>query len=193
MRRKREDVAESRNKIVRQAAKLFRERGVDNVSVADVMRAAGMTHGGFYVHFEDKNALVAAAAADAFSDIIDLLEEKPGKSKGISLGAYINGYLSMRHVSNAGLCCPIAAFAPEALHGSKASRKAIADGTRRLLAALQQKLNGRTGEAEAHELLATMIGTVVLARALDDYEINERLLRNMRKCEPVASRLGRLH
>src|ERR1700742_4972140 len=103
----REQVAENRKRILDAAAKLFRERGFETVTVAEVMSAAGLTHGGFYGHFASKEALIEAAMA----------HEQTGRRSRSTLedaSRYADGYLTRQHRDNVGVSCAFAALGTEA-------------------------------------------------------------------------------
>src|ERR1700742_1001818 len=103
----REQVAENRKRILDAAAKLFRERGFDKVTVAEIMSAAGLTHGGFYGHFDSKEALIEAAMAHQQT-------ERRARPTPEDAGRYADGYLSRHHRDNIGGSCPFSALGTEA-------------------------------------------------------------------------------
>lgn len=157
--------AEHRAAIVRAASRLFRARGLDGVGVAEVTRAAGLTHGGFYGHFASKDDLAREAIAVAFEDGRALLER-------LGLEGYLRAYLSRGHRDHPEAGCPLLAFA-----GSHPPREPVVDvalarGAGLLLAAAVDALDERDGEnleartRRALGLFATAIGGQVLARAL---------------------------
>src|SRR3954469_979688 len=100
---------ENRRTVVRTAARLFRERGVDGVSVADVMAEVGLTHGGFYKQFASKEALVAEAVGQAFTELSESLKDQDRDD-------FVRGYLSPAHRDNPGPGCPAAGFAGDLAH-----------------------------------------------------------------------------
>src|SRR3982751_864383 len=118
----REQAARNRERIVEAAAQRFRERGFEGIGVADLMKAAGLTHGGFYGHFSSKDDLIAQALAHTFA---------AGSSGGEDLRAYVDAYLSRRHRDDAGGGCPTASLAAAARHQTPAARSAMAEGLRR--------------------------------------------------------------
>ncbi|BCY07781.1 TetR/AcrR family transcriptional regulator [Actinoplanes sp. L3-i22] len=154
---------ENRDRIVATAARLFRERGIAGVSVADVSAAAGLTHGGFYKQFESKEALVTEAIAYAFAE----QSERAGNSP-----AFLDEYLSAEHRDQPGLGCPTAGFAGDVARaaGGDEARQAYADG----VAAYARML----GTADEPDLAAVsmMVGALILSRATAGTEISERLL-----------------
>jgi TetR/AcrR family transcriptional repressor of nem operon len=184
MRRSKQDTAESRRRILDAAARLFRERGVAGVSVADVMAAAGMTHGGFYIHFPSKEALAAAAARHAFTDRLTALAD-PG-SGGVA--GYVDAYLDRGHVHSLGIGCPIAGLGSDAARGDGDLRDAVAAGAAEILAALADRMGGgEAGWDRAVRLLAPMLGGLVLARALANPEAQQRVFDLMRDLATAAA------
>lgn len=166
----RQEKDQSRGRIVRSAARLIRERGVEGASVGEVMKDAGLTHGGFYRHFESKDALVDGALEAAFEEILapleaDLAEGSP-KTVGERFRAF---YLSEGHLRNEGRGCPAATLAGDIRRASPSNKAAFSAGVRRMLAALARTKpgNDRAREAAAARELAMLVGAVAIARAGD--------------------------
>jgi TetR/AcrR family transcriptional repressor of nem operon len=181
MRKNKSDTAESRRQILQQAARLFRERGPERVSVADVMEAAGMTHGGFYKHFESKEALFAATLAAAFSERLDHLDALTTPDKAEGLRGYLDHYLTLGHVENPAIGCPIAGLTADAVRASPESRAALSEGATTML----DRFAVAAGSDEAAiEALTSAIGAVVLARAVQDEALRRQILK-------VAAGMGR--
>ncbi|WP_033343229.1 TetR family transcriptional regulator [Catenuloplanes japonicus] len=156
---------ENRKQIVRIAARLFRERGVAGVSVADVMAEAGLTHGGFYKHFASKEALVAEAVAQAFAQRADLLATVPRD-------AFIAGYLSAAHRDAAGDGCPSAGF------GGDLARAGQDAGARAEYArGVEMYADWLDGDLAT---LSTMVGAIILARATAGTDVSDRILATAR-------------
>src|SRR4051794_35553442 len=107
-----EKAAQHRAAIVEAAGRLFRVHGFDGVSVAEIMKAAGLTHGGFYGHFASKEALAAEACGHAFATSLSRVQGSEDASGG-GLEAYVAGYLSERHRDRNDGGCPMAAYATE--------------------------------------------------------------------------------
>jgi TetR/AcrR family transcriptional repressor of nem operon len=168
MRQSREAKARSHEVIVAEAGRLFRERGLERTSVADVMEAAAMTHGGFYRHFDSKDALAAAAlraAFDAFAGMI--AESAAARGAPDAVGEYFDLYLSDPHVRNPGLGCPIATLGPDVARGGEDLRAAFRAGLSAVVGQLAQGLEGspQQRQDEALKRLAQAAGAVVIARA----------------------------
>lgn len=184
----------NRARIVETAATLFRERGYDGVGVADLMAAAGFTHGGFYKHFGSKADLMAEAAACGFS-------ESAAGSEGIDIAAFVKQYLSREHRDTPGTGCTMAALSVDAGRQPEQVKQAFADGIERLLTSMVSK-HGASGatnatsaaakrEARARSIdaIAQLVGAVVLSRACpDDSPLADEILQ---ACESGAlSRLS---
>lgn len=168
MRMSRKDMARHHDEIVAAAARMLRQRGIEGTSVADLMKSAGMTHGGFYRHFDTKDALVAEASEAAFAGMLDSIDanfEKLGPADGLK--RYVSRYLSSVHVKQAGAGCPIAALGADAGRSSGAVRKTFAERIRAQIGKLSAGIGGAEAErqAKAARLLATLVGAVVIARA----------------------------
>jgi TetR/AcrR family transcriptional repressor of nem operon len=161
---------ENRKRIVETAARLFRERGVAGVSVADVMAEVGLTHGGFYKQFASKEALVAEAVGQAFGDLADRLS-------GTDRASFVEGYLSPEHRDAPGAGCPAAGFGGDLAHESRESTAvaAYAEGIEAYARWLGQ--DGR----EDYAAVATLVGAMVLARATAGTETSDRLLESARE------------
>lgn len=166
MRVSNEEKQRSRARILAAASRAFREHGLEGASLSDIMRDAGMTHGGFYKHFADKDALVEAALTEAFDGFVAPLAqaEDPG-----ALAAFRARYLSRAHRDTPGRGCPIAALASETARGVSTARAAMTAGTD---AMIEQFSRRGTGAADARRTairdLAALVGAIVIARAVDD-------------------------
>jgi len=161
----REEKARTHARIITVAARLFREQGIAATGVADVMKAAGLTHGGFSRHFASKDELAAAAIDSAVNGFISTLEEditRRGPRKAVA--HFVAQYLSVEHVTSPGVGCPFAALAEEAPRGPDICRQALSRGTSRLITSLEQGMTGDKVTTRATALVATLVGTLVLAR-----------------------------
>lgn len=167
MRRSKEETAASRRRILKEAGRLYREKGFDGVGVAEIMEAAGMTHGGFYRHFPSKEALIAEAMGEAFIDRIAPLSPDAGGGGVELIRAYIELYLSKKHLERPGLGCPLAAVGSEAAHFGAPVSEVFSAGTERIIERIAGALGdgGDAHRSEALRLMATLVGAVVIARA----------------------------
>jgi TetR/AcrR family transcriptional repressor of nem operon len=173
MRRTKQQTAETRQQIIRSASALFRERGVDGVSVAEVMDKAGLTHGGFYKHFESKEALLAEAIADAFSESMCAWEETIAKQedKQLTVQALINLYLSENHIKDTAYGCPAAALGTEIARHVGGSKKYFAEGVKGMIAVFEKQLEGIDASDRkdlAVTTVACLVGTLMIARCADN-------------------------
>ena len=170
----REQAQQHREQVVATAARLFRERGADGVSVADLMAEVGLTHGGFYRQFESKDALLAEAIDHAFGDREQLLEDYDARRPGHHDDAkreFVERYLSPEHRDDPGGGCPIAGFGVDVARGADddATQERYAEGVRRSAEWL-----GPDGDGLA--ALSTLVGALVLARATADTELSDEIL-----------------
>lgn len=170
----REQMAENHRRILDAASKLFRDRGFEAVSVAEVMKAAGLTHGGFYGHFTSKDDLVAQS-------LVNALAADSGGDGGF--GAYAGDYLSPRHRDNAAGGCPTAGLAADVRRQAPAARLAMAEGIRSQIERLSHglpELNAVDRRQAAIGSWAAMVGAVILARAIDDPALSDEVLEQTR-------------
>jgi TetR/AcrR family transcriptional regulator, transcriptional repressor for nem operon len=182
MRVSREQAAENRERIVEIASRLFRERGFDGIGVADLMKAAGLTHGGFYGHFASKEDLMAQACARALQGSLPKMQEWVAGALDNPLAAVAAHYLSAAHCDKPGEGCALAALASEAARHNPPVRQALTEGMRLLVDFLAQLVPGRSKAARREKALATcasMVGAVVLARAMDDRALAEEILQSV--------------
>lgn len=171
-----EHKAEVRERIVATAARALREEGLAGVSVPELMRRAGLTHGGFYNHFADRDALVAeavaSAAAQTVADVFEIGDGNPRSALAV--------YLSPEHVATPGAGCVLAALGGEAAHAnSPRVRAAFARAARGFLGHVQRLLAPGSRARLDDAALATasqMVGAVVLARLVDDPALARRIL-----------------
>ncbi len=166
------ETAAKHERIVKEASRLFRERGFDNVSVAEVMKAAGLTHGAFYAHFGSKEELQAAAVA--YGQEVSLSRLQRSKRKK-SKGSFTDVYLSPGHRDNPGDGCTMAALAQEVARSTPELKAAFEQGLENILAAK------RGDRKEAIFWTAAMIGGVVLARAVRDPRLSDEILGSVRQ------------
>lgn len=170
----REQVAENRRKILDAASRLFRARGFDAVTVAEVMKAAGLTHGGFYGHFKSKDDLIAQTLAHVLP---------PDASADVDLARYAAGYLAPRHRDDLEYGCPTAGLAAETIRQSPDARAAMTEGLKRQIEIFSKTAPGET-EAERRQAAigawAAMVGAVILARLSDDPELADEMLEQTR-------------
>jgi TetR/AcrR family transcriptional repressor of nem operon len=173
---------QNHQQIVEEASRLFRERGIDSTSVSDVMAAAGLTHGGFYRHFESKDALAAEAIALAFdAQLRSMSVGLVGGDLDATLLNVSRVYLDKVHVGSPGNGCPLPAIGVDVSRGSDATKEAFSEGVNRVIELLASA--GVDGDNDARKVaakqLALLVGAVVLARACDPKTSN-LILRSAR-------------
>lgn len=182
MRVSREEAAKSRERILEVAAKLFRERGFDGIGVADLMKSAGLTHGGFYGHFASKEDLIAQACERALEGSRDALQQLADCGDENALFAAASAYLSPLHRDQPGEGCVLAALGSEAARRGSPVRSAFTAGVRSAIDLLTRLVKGKSKQARQERALtvyASMVGALVLARAVDDPELSDELLRSV--------------
>ncbi|MDX3697919.1 TetR family transcriptional regulator [Streptomyces europaeiscabiei] len=170
---------ENRRRAVDAASQLFRERGVNGISVADLMKSIGLTTGGFYKQFPSKEALVAEAAQAAFGDL-DLLLASFDTAHGdhaTARGALVDFYLSTEHRDQPGTGCPNAGFAGDMAREPTAGevRETYAAGVQEFAAWLSTDAN------DGLPMVATLVGAILLARATAGTELSEKILESTHK------------
>lgn len=183
MRRSKADAAQTRRRVVEEAARAFRARGVQGVSVPDLMQRAGLTHGGFYKHFASKDALVAEACALALNQTHARLRAAARAAPaGEGARAIIEAYLSVVHRDHPEEGCAIAALGSEIARDDPATRRQLTLGVQRLVALLGEHLSGPLQQREelAHSLVAGMIGALLVARTVDDAGLSTAVIDNAR-------------
>lgn len=172
----------NREIIVDAATRLFRERGLHGISVVDVMAAAGLTHGGFYGHFESKEALAKEASERAFKEVGTRWRERiAGDDKAAARRALIEPYLSTHSRDNPGESCPVVAFAGDMCHESAESglREPFMAGLNRLLDSFGKLMDSDDPEENRQQALvqySLMVGALTLARATRGEELSDEIL-----------------
>jgi TetR/AcrR family transcriptional regulator, transcriptional repressor for nem operon len=180
MRRSREEAARTRRGIVAAASRLFRARGVAEVSVANVMGAVGLTVGGFYRHFSSKASLVGEAIEQASEETMGRFRDGPGGPPRFD--ALLEAYLSSEHRAEIGGGCPVAALCSEIAREDRPTRAAFTVALRRMLALVAEVIPGSAKNARREQLhaAAAAVGALVLARASDDQDLGNEILAAVR-------------
>jgi AcrR family transcriptional regulator len=164
-------------RIVEAAARAIRRSGYRGTGVADIMKDAGLTHGGFYAHFESREAMLAEAADRAGAESVATLERiAAGAPPEKALETLMRAYLSKEHLQSVESGCPMAALGSEMPRQAPEVRRAA---TRRIKEAIDlvARQLPEWGKPGAHEqalaTLSTMVGAMVLARAVDDPKLSD--------------------
>lgn len=170
----REQMAQNRQRILEVASRLFREKAFDAVTVSDVMKAAGLTHGGFYGHFRSKDDLVAETVDYALSN---------GQTGAGDLRAYLADYLAPGHRDNPAAGCPTAGLAADIRHQTPAARAAMTTGLRTQIERGMEAFPDLAPSDRRRAAIgswAAMVGAVILARAVDDTKLSDEVLEETR-------------
>ncbi|MFF3563714.1 TetR/AcrR family transcriptional regulator [Streptomyces sp. NPDC002574] len=170
----------NRERVVEAASRLFRERGVANVSVVDVMQAVGLTQGGFYKQFASKDALVAEAEAKGFADMLQYLAALDAEFDGhdAAVSALCDRYLSTDHRDSPGAGCPAAGFGGDVAREPEWRAPYVA-GVRDMAGWVAPGKAGLAG-------LATLVGGMLLARATAGSPLSEEILEAVREAAKPA-------
>jgi TetR/AcrR family transcriptional repressor of nem operon len=176
MRVSREKMADNRVQLVNVASRLFRQRGFDAVTVADVANAAGLTHGAFYSYFDSKEDLIARAMEAA-------LATPPIDPEATTLADVAASYLSAKHRDSSADGCVYAAVAGDAIRSTDDTRHVMTEGLKRQLTKLEPLSPGRTAydrRRSAITGLSAMVGALMLSRVVDDPSLSDELLMQTR-------------
>jgi len=171
--------AENHERILDIATRLFRERGIDGIGVADLMEAAGLTHGGFYGHFKSKEDLVSQACARAVTRMRQNWTNVIDQSTGDPLEALASTYLTPKHRDGAGRGCPMAALGPEIARQGPNVRRAFTEELRPFfdyLSAIVQGSSTGLRRQKALAAYASLVGALVVSRAVDDTALSNEIL-----------------
>jgi TetR/AcrR family transcriptional regulator, transcriptional repressor for nem operon len=167
-------------RIVETASRAIRRSGYDGTSVADIMKEAGLTHGGFYAHFSSREAMLAEAADRAGAEAVATSEHVAATApseRGFEW--LLRAYLSQEHVKSPEMGCPVAALGSEMPRQAPEVRRAATRRIREMIDVIARQSPdwGKPG-AHQHALVtaATMVGTLVMARAVDDSKLSDALL-----------------
>jgi TetR/AcrR family transcriptional repressor of nem operon len=178
-----EQVAHQKKQILAAAARLFRQRGFSDVTVAEIMKEADLTHGAFYGYFRSKEALIAAAIGEA-------LPPPPDKAKPRRPAAdFADGYLSVKHRDNRANACLFSSLGTEAARGSADLRRHMTEAARRRIDHLAAEAEGDTSDEKRRAAIAAwsaMVGAMVLARLVDDDRFSKEILKETRAALPLA-------
>jgi TetR/AcrR family transcriptional repressor of nem operon len=176
---------ETRERILRAAARAIRKHGYEGVGVADVMKEAGLTHGGFYAHFESRDALLAAAVdQEGVESTEHLTRAIAAAQPGQELTALVDAYLSDGHVAAPEQGCAVAAAGSEVPRQEAQVRRAASRRIKDFIGLIERQFP-EWGKSAAHDkamgIAATLVGSVVLARAVDDPQLSKRIRKAARE------------
>jgi len=178
MRKSRQEAAETRERIVTVAAREFNEGGIESTGLADIMTAAGLTHGGFYKHFSSKDRLVAEAVERALEKSLLSME---GPKGGRSLEGIAADYLSKDHRDDFDSACPLSSLGTELRFADNGTRQVASEGIERFISVIEARFPGlppKEAKAKAHAIVSAMVGAMMLSRIVTDPKLSDRLLRD---------------
>src|SRR5687767_4284190 len=186
MRYPRAHKALTRRRILEAAGQAFRERGVAETGVDEVMRRAGLTHGGFYAHFRDKTELIAEACGAAFDAAVPNLERiAAAPTPSARARMLIDSYLGVRHRDNRGSGCVVVAVGADMARLRGAARAGYARGFAqhldRLCAALRLSDDPERNRERVTQLMSSLVGALLFARAIEDPAQSDAMLHSMRR------------
>jgi TetR/AcrR family transcriptional repressor of nem operon len=180
MRVSRIQAAENRETVINVASRLFRERGFDGIGLKDLMKGAGLTQGAFYKQFESKEDLVAQASRRALESAFHRWSAAAAGNPQDPLGAVIAFYLSMEHCAERMDGCPVVALGSDAARQGADVKASFEAGIREYLELLGRWVGEADGDepsGKAMAILSTMVGAVLLSRAVSDEHLSKRFLQ----------------
>ncbi len=183
-----EQTAEKHQRILDAATRMFRDNGFSGVNIAALMQAAGLTHGSFYSHFESKQDLVAECIAHAASESLDKMQCFPATATGLK--NYIRTYLSITHRDDPGSGCLMAALASE-VGRELPAKKSMTQHVQMFVEKMTSHFpwsKTYVRRSEAIRMTASLVGAVILARAVEDEDFSREILKEV--AGGLISRIG---
>jgi TetR/AcrR family transcriptional regulator, transcriptional repressor for nem operon len=174
--------AKTHERIAKLASKRFREGGLAGIGIAELMKEAGLTVGGFYKHFDSRDDLVAEAVNSAFGGWKRRVEAAKSNGPPVSYEKLIDDYLNEAHRDNPGTGCAFSALAPEIARSDKRTRALTFEEVRndiQLIAALHPAKDKRTARSRATLTFSALVGAMSLARAVSDEALSREILNTV--------------
>jgi TetR/AcrR family transcriptional regulator, transcriptional repressor for nem operon len=174
--------ARTHKRIVAIASRRFREKGLAGFGIAELMKEAGLTVGGFYKHFDSRDALVAEAVSSAFGDWQRRVDATASGGPPVSYAKLIDDYLSDAHRKNPGTGCAFSALAPEIARSDKRTRALTTEQVRNdldLIAGLLPGKDNRAARSRAILIFSALVGAMSLARAVSDESLSREILKTV--------------
>ncbi len=174
--------ARTHQRIVAIASKRFREKGLAGFGIAELMKEAGLTVGGFYKHFDSRDDLVGEAVNSAFGGWKHRVDAAQSGGPPVSYEKLIDDYLNEAHRDNPGTGCAFSALAPEIARSDKRTRSLTSEQVRndiQLIAALTPAKNKRTARSRAILTFSALVGAMALARAVSDKALSREILKTV--------------
>jgi TetR/AcrR family transcriptional regulator, transcriptional repressor for nem operon len=185
MRKSKQEAAATRQRIVKAAALAFRKNGIAGTGLSDLMAAAGLTHGGFYRHFDCKDQIVAEACTAAAESLVEQLAVSASrKSPQRGLKTIVEKYLSAAHRDEPASGCPLAALGSEMARGDERTRAAATQALLKLVGVIESQFGKTRPDVARRRALAaaaTMIGALTMSRIVTDPELSASILREAEK------------
>ena len=185
MRKSKQEAAATRQRIIKAAAAAFRKNGIAGTGLADLMAAAGLTHGGFYRHFDSKDQIVAEACTAAVESLVDqLAAAASGKSPQRGLKTIVENYLSAAHRDAPADGCPLAALGSEMARADERTRAVATQAFLKLVGVIASQFGKTPPDVAKQRALvaaATMIGALTMSRIVTDSELSAGILREAGK------------
>lgn len=178
MRRSRAEKAETHSKIVTVAAKRFRERGLEGVGLADLMKEIGATTGAFYKHFDSRDDLVVEALGEAFQHLDEM------EQRAEDLPALLDDFLTDHHCADPGTGCALTALAGDVRHASTAVKAVFAERVKHNLSYYADRSDGEDMQARRSKailLFSAALGGLTLARAVNDKALSREIVESLRR------------
>jgi TetR/AcrR family transcriptional repressor of nem operon len=181
--------AQSHDRIVKNAAARFREQGVEGIGVADLMKEAGLTHGGFYRHFASREDLVAEAIEHALRDGAQAVDAI-ARLKRAPLASLVDAYLSAAHRDNLATSCAVTTLAGDVARASDRARTAYTSQVGLYLELLTRLIAAekKAKRVKAIAALSTLVGAVSMARAVNDEKLSREILKSA--ADELKAQLG---
>ena len=180
MRYSKDHKAETHERIVKNASVRLREGGAASLGVAELMKDAGLTHGGFYAHFASRDALISEAFAHAMQQATGRWRKRAEQApEGKRLAAIVNGYLSTEHRDDAGNGCALPSLGVEASRANPKIRKAFTNKLEEMVEVIAEQFHDlppKAARREAIAVVSTMMGAMILARTAGTGEFSDEIL-----------------
>lgn len=183
MKRSKADTAETRKRIIKTAAQVFKTNGIEGTGVAEIMAAAGLSHGGFYRHFSSKEQLIAEACASEMDHFVCMANEsvQPGAEAYV---AHIEKFLSAQYRDDKVIGCPIVAMGSEIARADAETRRAVSRGYEELIEIVTNWLSSAEDAAardDAMFTLSSMVGAMTMSRITDNPSLSDHMLEVAKK------------
>lgn len=178
MRYSEEHKAQTHQRIIEEAARLFRRDGVGATGLQPLMKTLGLTHGGFYAHFKSKDELVETALRHSVAQVDAAAQEAAEAEKPLT--TLISRYLSSAHRANPGEGCPLPTLSAEL--GQRGEPSPVTDElVRRRLDSIAAGLGSEHADEQSVLVLSAMVGALLLSRSVSDPDLSDRLLKTTRR------------